>query len=118
MVSHCIDRCNPQQSIMTSSATSSNLPRTNEGKRICQVVKVKPEYLEEYKKVRSDITGDGLSPKEYSSRHQVHQAVWPAILGNLKESQIVGKFLPHPLLLSRAHPRQTTPYTILNPSTS
>lgn len=27
------------------------LPRTNEGKRICQVIKVKPEALEEYKKV-------------------------------------------------------------------
>ena len=27
------------------------LPRTNEGKRICQVVKVKPEALKEYKEV-------------------------------------------------------------------
>jgi len=27
------------------------LPRTNEGKRICQVIKVKPEALDEYKKV-------------------------------------------------------------------
>jgi len=27
------------------------LPKTNEGKRICQVIKVKPEALEEYKKV-------------------------------------------------------------------
>lgn len=28
-----------------------SLPRTNEGKRICQVIKVKPEALDEYKKV-------------------------------------------------------------------
>jgi hypothetical protein len=28
------------------------LPRTSEGKRICQVVKVKPEALKEYKEVR------------------------------------------------------------------
>lgn len=28
------------------------LPRTDEGKRICQVIKVKKEALEEYKKVR------------------------------------------------------------------
>lgn len=35
------------------------LPKTNEGKRICQVVKVKPEALDEYKKVsRTDVTGD------------------------------------------------------------
>jgi hypothetical protein len=27
------------------------LPRTNEGKRICQVIKVKPEALKEYKEV-------------------------------------------------------------------
>jgi len=26
------------------------LPKTDEGKRICQVIKVRPEHLEEYKK--------------------------------------------------------------------
>jgi hypothetical protein len=36
------------------------LPRTNEGKRICQVIKVKPEKLEEYKKV-SQVLVDGRS---------------------------------------------------------
>jgi hypothetical protein len=30
---------------------SPELPRTNEGKRICQVVKVKPEALKEYREV-------------------------------------------------------------------
>jgi hypothetical protein len=34
-----------------SSAPMPELPRTNEGKRICQVIKVKPEALDEYKKV-------------------------------------------------------------------
>jgi hypothetical protein len=32
-------------------STMPELPKTNEGKRICQVIKVKPEALEEYKKV-------------------------------------------------------------------
>lgn len=29
----------------------TELPRTNEGIRICQVIKVKPETLDEYKRV-------------------------------------------------------------------
>jgi hypothetical protein len=33
------------------STSMPELPKTNEGKRICQVIKVKPEALEEYKKV-------------------------------------------------------------------
>jgi hypothetical protein len=33
------------------STSKPELPKTNEGKRICQVIKVKPEALEEYKKV-------------------------------------------------------------------
>jgi len=35
----------------TGNLPSLILPRTDEGKRICQVIKVKPEHLEEYKKV-------------------------------------------------------------------
>lgn len=35
----------------SSSVPMPELPRTNEGKRICQVIKVKPEALDEYKKV-------------------------------------------------------------------
>lgn len=46
--------------IRTMSATElpfPELPRTNEGNRICQVIKVKPEALDEYKKgeVRPDL---------------------------------------------------------------
>lgn len=33
------------------ASSMPELPKTNEGKRICQVIKVKPEALEEYKKV-------------------------------------------------------------------
>lgn len=29
------------------------LPKTDEGRRICQVIKVKPEHLDEYKRVGS-----------------------------------------------------------------
>jgi hypothetical protein len=36
---------------LTMSTSMPELPKTNEGKRICQVIKVKPEALEEYKKV-------------------------------------------------------------------
>jgi hypothetical protein len=36
---------------MSTSLPMPTLPRTNEGKRICQVIKVKPEALDEYKKV-------------------------------------------------------------------
>lgn len=35
----------------TGNLPSLILPRTDEGKRICQVIKVRPEHLEEYKKV-------------------------------------------------------------------
>jgi hypothetical protein len=42
--------------ITMSSTTMPELPRTNEGKRICQVIKVKPEALEEYKKVNRSPT--------------------------------------------------------------
>lgn len=33
------------------------LPRTNEGKRICQIVKVKPEALKEYREVGAGDAG-------------------------------------------------------------
>lgn len=38
------------------------------GKRICQIVKIKPEYLEEYKKI--------------------HKEVWPPVLFNIKKYHI------------------------------
>jgi hypothetical protein len=42
-------------SFIASSITTSHMefPKTNEGRRICQVIKVKPEALDEYKRVRS-----------------------------------------------------------------
>ncbi|WVQ79158.1 hypothetical protein IAT38_001254 [Cryptococcus sp. DSM 104549] len=57
---------------MTSSPSSlpfPELPKTNEGKRICQVVKVRPEHLEAYKKC--------------------HAAVWPEVLGALRKAHVV-----------------------------
>ncbi|BEJ13311.1 hypothetical protein CspHIS471_0304850 [Cutaneotrichosporon sp. HIS471] len=45
------------------------LPRTNEGKRICQVIKVKPESLNEYKRV--------------------HASVWPNVLDALQKAHLV-----------------------------
>lgn len=37
-------------------------PKTNEGRRICQVIKVKPEALDEYKRVSNSPTaGFGLT---------------------------------------------------------
>ncbi|KAK9378062.1 rhamnose mutarotase [Kockiozyma suomiensis] len=39
------------------------------GKRICQIVKVRPEHLAEYKRV--------------------HEAVWPEVLQEIRESNIV-----------------------------
>lgn len=46
----------------TGNLPSLVLPRTDEGKRICQVIKVKPEHLEEYKKVRRS----GTCPLNFS----------------------------------------------------
>jgi hypothetical protein len=48
----CVRPSTALEVINMSSAPMPELPRTNEGKRICQVIKVKPEALEEYKKVR------------------------------------------------------------------
>jgi hypothetical protein len=39
------------------STSMPELPRTNEGKRICQVIKVKPEALDDYKKVNFRLQG-------------------------------------------------------------
>lgn len=57
--------CLPVKSLIKLIAMSSSssvpmpeLPRTNEGKRICQVIKVKPEALDEYKKVRDPASPD------------------------------------------------------------
>jgi hypothetical protein len=67
------------------------LPRTNEGKRICQVIKVKPEALDEYKKV--DILARFPSPSvETKSDRQCHAAVWPEVLEALRKSHVVGEF--------------------------
>ncbi|WVR03984.1 hypothetical protein IAU60_000983 [Kwoniella sp. DSM 27419] len=60
------------------------LPKTDQGKRICQVVKVRPERLEEYKKV--------------------HAAVWPEVLAALRKAHVVDYsihfFEPHHLLIA------------------
>ncbi|KAI9632407.1 rhamnose mutarotase [Dioszegia hungarica] len=60
------------------------LPRTNEGKRICQIIRVKPEALKEYK--------------------EVHSAVWPEILAALRRAHVVDYsihyFEPHSLLIA------------------
>ncbi|KAL1409529.1 hypothetical protein Q8F55_003513 [Vanrija albida] len=49
--------------------TLSTLPRTNEGQRICQVVKLKPEHAEEYIRLHAD--------------------VWPAVLESLRKANFV-----------------------------
>ncbi|CAK9783441.1 unnamed protein product [Cutaneotrichosporon oleaginosum] len=46
-----------------------DFPKTNEGRRICQVIKVKPEALDEYKRV--------------------HAAVWPEVLDALRKAHVV-----------------------------
>ncbi|WWC60117.1 uncharacterized protein I303_102681 [Kwoniella dejecticola CBS 10117] len=60
------------------------LPKTDQGKRICQVIRVKPERLDEYKKV--------------------HAAVWPEVLGALRKAHVVDYsihfFEPHNLLIA------------------
>lgn len=40
---------------MSTATPMPELPKTNEGKRICQVIKVKPEALAEYKKVSTSL---------------------------------------------------------------
>ncbi|RSH94466.1 hypothetical protein EHS25_004269 [Saitozyma podzolica] len=54
---------------MSTELPMPQLPRTNEGKRICQVIRVKPAQLDEYKKV--------------------HAAVWPEVLGALRKAHVV-----------------------------
>lgn len=82
----------------SSSVPMPELPRTNEGKRICQVIKVKPEALEEYKKVSSIST----LPLPMDDCHdlqgghadfwQCHAAVWPEVLEALRSSHVVGQY--------------------------
>ncbi|RXK41397.1 hypothetical protein M231_01302 [Tremella mesenterica] len=62
-------------------------PRITEGKRICQVIRVKPERLEEYK--------------------EVHSEVWPQVLDTLKKANIVDYTIHYfaPLSLLIAHLR-------------
>ncbi|OXB33441.1 hypothetical protein J007_06857 [Cryptococcus neoformans] len=68
----------------TTPLPMPQLPRTDEGKRICQIVRVKPERLEEYKKV--------------------HAQVWPEVLGALRKAHVVDYsihyFAPHNLLIA------------------
>ncbi|TXT04256.1 hypothetical protein VHUM_04254 [Vanrija humicola] len=47
----------------------SQLPRTDEGQRICQVVKLKPEHADEYIRLHAD--------------------VWPAVLDALRKANFV-----------------------------
>jgi hypothetical protein len=46
-------------------------PRTNEGLRVCQVIGLKPERIEEYEKV--------------------HREVWPGVLNALRRANVVGE---------------------------
>jgi hypothetical protein len=52
-----------------------DLPKTNEGIRVCQVIQLRPEALAEYKKC--------------------HQAVFPGVLKALRRSGVVGTSLQH-----------------------
>lgn len=54
--------------------TMEHPPRTNEGIRICQVIGLKPENLQEYEKV--------------------HREVWPGVLNALRRANIVGEPSP------------------------
>ncbi|KAK1920978.1 rhamnose mutarotase [Papiliotrema laurentii] len=54
---------------MATTLPAPTLPRTDEGKRICQVIKVRPEHLDEYKRV--------------------HANVWPEVLATLRRAKIV-----------------------------
>ena len=88
------------------------LPRTDEGKRICQVIRVKPEALEEYKRVSPAKTWRGQGKRKQtelvllasnasqthlarvikdSLAYQVHAAVWPEVLAALRKAHVVGK---------------------------
>lgn len=46
-------------------------PHTNEGLRVCQVIGLKPERIEEYEKV--------------------HREVWPGVLNALRRANVVGE---------------------------
>lgn len=90
---------------MSTELPMPQLPRTNEGKRICQVIRVKPEQLDEYKKVRAPArawrrTGRLRSrtgrlhvfwTPSNSLTRQVHAAVWPEVLGALRKAHVVGQ---------------------------
>ncbi|KAJ9103767.1 hypothetical protein QFC21_002229 [Naganishia friedmannii] len=52
-----------------------DLPKTNQGIRVCQVIQLKPEALEEYKKC--------------------HQAVFPGVLRALRRSGVVDYSIHH-----------------------
>ncbi|ORX36331.1 rhamnose mutarotase [Kockovaella imperatae] len=68
------------------------LPRTDEGRRMCQVIKVKPEALDEYKRV--------------------HAEVWPEVLGALRKANVVDYSIHYfePLSLLIAHMRYVGPH--------
>ena len=67
--------------------SSPALPRTDEGKRICQVIRVRPERLAEYKKARRIIFP---GPWMVFMR-QVHAEVWPDVIAALRRAHIVGE---------------------------
>jgi len=53
---------------MASASSPTEYPRTNEGIRTCQIIQVKAEVLEEYKKI--------------------HAEVWPSVLTALRSAHI------------------------------
>lgn len=67
--------------------SSLALPRTDEGQRICQVIRVRPERLAEYKKVHAD--------------------VWPGVLAALRRAHIADYSIHYfaPLSILIAHMR-------------
>lgn len=46
-------------------------PTTNQGVRVCQVIGLKPEQLEEYERI--------------------HEKVWPSVLAALRRAKVVGE---------------------------
>ena len=56
-------------------------------KRVCQVIQLKTEYLEEYKRVGHNARL--LSSPSHSSHVQIHTSVWPTILAALSRAHII-----------------------------
>jgi hypothetical protein len=91
---------------MTTTSSPPAYPRTNEGIRICQVIEVKPDALDEYKKVclsprlrvecrRAHVTTEStnnlVSFRDVgTSETQIHAQVWPSVLNALRRARIFG----------------------------